>query len=254
MNGKTRKIIFNILYPFLAVAVMLGVWWIAAAVKGNSLVLPTPPETLSALGEMLGERVFWNALFRTLLRTILAFLVSVVLAAGLAILARVCTPVRRILAPVVSVLRALPTVAVVLLLVIWSSPKVAPMIVDALVIMPMLYTAVLASIDGVDPELVEMSRVYRVPVRRQIGKLYLPSIFPALIPQIASTLSLSVKLMVAAEALAATAQSLGGQMQQMSAFWETAKLFAYTLVAVVISILLEYGVLLVARLAKRRSV
>ena len=252
MKHTATKIILNILYPVAAVAVMLCTWWIAAAVKGNELILPTPSQTVNALGTMLVGRAFWRAFGGTLLRTVIAFAVSLAVATVLAVAARLWTPVRRFLAPVVSVLRALPTVAVVLLLVVWSSPRVAPVIVDALVIMPVLQAAILAAIDGVDPDLIEMSRVYRVPLARKLCSLYLPSIVPAVMPQIASTLSLSVKLMVASEVLAATAHSLGGQMQQMAAYWETAKLFAYTLVAVIVSLVLEYGVLLVFRLCTKR--
>jgi len=62
---------------------------------------------------------------------------------------------------------------------------------------------------------------------------------PAASRSAAGALSLTVKLMVAAEVLANTAGSLGAMMQTARIYFETAELMALTVATVLVSLLLE---------------
>ena len=149
--------------------------------------------------------------------------------------------------PVFALFRAMPVLAVLLIILVWTSSTVAPVIVAFLSLCPILYTATLTALDGVDSELIEMSKVYQVPLRKQIKKLYIPTVTPALTKESGAALGFAVKLVVSAEVLARTSNSLGVMMQDMQA-WQLPHLFALVIVACVLGFVLET---VCERLAKR---
>lgn len=229
----------SVIYPLAFCAAVIAVWAIAAKVGDNEFILPSPLSTLKKTGELLADKAVYVAFGGTLLRTFAAWAISVAIAAALAVAGKFFPPIGRLLSPLVSVVRALPTMSVVLLLVIWTSASAAPVIVAILVVMPTTYAAIKAAIDSVDPALIEMCRAYGVPRAKVFTQIYLPCVIRAAALPISSSLSLTLKLMVAAEVLASTARSLGGLMNVSKLYYETAALMALTVLTIVVALLLE---------------
>ena len=46
LDDKTKKIIENVAYPLLSLLLVMGIWWIVAAVKDKPLVLPAPDKVI----------------------------------------------------------------------------------------------------------------------------------------------------------------------------------------------------------------
>jgi NitT/TauT family transport system permease protein len=218
---------------------MLLCWVVAYAVVGNEYVVPSFSDTMKALFECFKKGSFWLAVWNTFARTVVAFLFSFLLAV---IIECLCVSVgifKKIIKPFVVVLRTLPTLAVILILLIWTTPKIAPIIVTVLVLFP----AILAQFDGavgdIDSGIVEMANVYGIGKRDRLFKIYLPLISPNVISQIGANISLGLKIMISAEVLASTAHSLGGQMQQARSFVEMPTLAGLTIVAVLLGLILD---------------
>ena len=236
-TDRMKRILLNALYPVLAVAVLLVIWAIAAAATGESLILPSPVETAEAFGRLLGAAAFWRGLLNTFVRALIAYAVCLLVSLLLAAAARL-HPVRRIVAPIMTVVRSVPTMAVIFLLLLWTGARAAPVYVAVTVMLPTMYAGFTTALDGVDRGLIEMSAVYRVPMSRRLLKLYLPSLAPPLVSS-ATFLSLGVKLVVAAEALAMTAGSLGMLLMQANTAIATARLMAIAIAAVLVGFLVE---------------
>ncbi len=227
------------------------VWIIAYYSVKNEFLFPSVGDTFSALGSLLGSGAFWRAFGGTLLRTVLAFLISFLCGLALAALAVLFGGVRAFLAPVVSFLRTLPTLAIVIFLVVWTSPSVAPVIVASLVLFPTVYASALASFGAAVEKYGEFARAYKIGRAKRIFGLYLPVSLPALLSEGGAVLSMGLKITVSGEVLAATFQSLGGMMQTAQIYLETPRLFALTLVAVLTGFLLEGACALLKKYAVR---
>lgn len=240
-------------YPIAFCALIIAVWAIAAKAGDNEFILPSPLSALKKTGEILTDKTVYVAFGNTLLRTLEAWAISLVVAAALAVAGKFFPPIGRFLSPLVSVVRALPTMSVVLLLVIWTNARTAPVVVAILVVMPTFYAALRAAIDSVDPLLLETCRVYGVPKRRIFAQVYLPCVIRASALPISSSLSLTLKLMVAAEVLASTARSLGGLMQMSRIYYETAELMALTVLTIVVALALETALYRIIRLFFREE-
>ncbi len=248
MRAVYKKIAFNALYASAATAMVFCVWWAASAAVGSQFILPDIPATFEALGELLALRAFWTGLGGTLCRCIISYALSVALAGVLYFLCVSFMPVRRIVSPIVSFLRSLPTMAVSLILAIWARAA-APVVLGVLVIMPYVYSVLFARNSTVPPELIEICRLCGASRAREFGSVWLPHAAAAFPEILSGAMSFNIKVVIAAEILMQTARSVGMLMQLANIYLETATLIALVFVAVVLSVAAELVIKLVLRAA-----
>lgn len=252
MKKTLKQILSAVTYPILLVAFVTAVWYIAAAIANSEFILPTPHAALKRFFAVIASASFYSALLSSLSRALIAFVFSVLGAAVLALLSSVFPGLKKFLSPLVSVMRALPTMAIVLLLVIWTGAKNAPIVVTLIVLMPTLYSAFLDAVSSVDETLVEACKICGGGKKAVALRVYLPLALPVCAQSVSSSVSLSLKLTVAAEVLAVTAGSLGAKMQLAQIYVETADLMALTVATVLVSFALEKLLLLLFLLAFRK--
>lgn len=242
----------NIWQIVLAAAFLLAVWFVAYFAVGNTQLVPSVWDSFKAVGTLLVDSVFWSAFLHTLGRVCVAFVISFILAFGCALVAYMVPWFSKFFAPIVSMLRSLPVLAVLLILLVWLGASNAPIAVAFLSLFPMLYAGVLAALSGVDESLLEMSRVYKVPVKKRIVNLYVPFVAPYVTKEASAALSFSLKLVVSAEVLANTFFSVGGMMQEAKVYLDMPRLFALVLLTFCIGMLLEWLGMILAGIVERR--
>ncbi len=233
---KRAKILQNLI-PVFSVAVLFLLWLISSAVSGSG-IYPSPKEAIVALIEIFSFGEFYSALFGTLLRSFISFLISFSVAFLLAFFCKKSENFKRAISPVISIMRTLPTVAIVLLLLFWTNSQIAPVVVTMLVVLPTLYVNVSASLDTVNSEEIQMCKAFGVGKKDMIFKLYIPKTAPSMLTAIGSGLCLNLKLMVAAEVLAFTANSIG-YFLKMSSQFDMPKMLALVLVTIIIGLIIE---------------
>ena len=126
-----------------------------------------------------------------------------------------------------------------------------PLIVTFMTLFPVQYSAMIAASEAVDPRLVEMAKIYRVPTAKRVLKMYLPCMAPQIVEGVRSTLSLTLKVTIAAEVLAQTRDSIGVGMMQAQSFLQTDRILGWTVIAIVLGALAELFVTFAAWAARR---
>jgi NitT/TauT family transport system permease protein len=106
-------------------------------------------------------------------------------------------------------------------------------------VFPVMTANAAEGIRRVDPQLKELFKIYLMSPRETLKYLYIPSIAPFILGGVQSSLSLSWKVVVAAEVLVQPLRSLGTGMQQAKANLETPELFAWTLATVIAAALFQ---------------
>ena len=235
---KVKKTLINLIFPVGVVAVVFLIWQIAAELINVTLILPTPAQALNQFLVYIKSEDFYINLGYTFLRSLYGFLLSFTIAALLTLLS-VFSFARKIISSIMAVIRAIPTMSIILILVIIFSPDSAPVAVALIVICPTLYSQFCAAIDGIDKKLLEMSKIYKVGIKNKIFKLYLPNMAEGVLEGCANGISLNIKLVIAAEALALPVKSIGKMMWYTKTLLEVEKLFALTIAAVILSVLAE---------------
>lgn len=238
------------LLPVAAVALVVIVWAIAAAAYGVEIILPSPAVAVRELFAAFGESKFWTGVGNTLLRSVTAFAIAFAAAFLLALASVASRVFFKMFYPVVVLLRALPTISVIFICYIAVDGWFRAVIICFLVTFPTLYSSFYTAFDGCRGELAEMSKVYNVGFRTRLFKFILPCVWNGMYSDLVNTVSLTVKLIIAAEAVTATGLSFGGLMAEAKAIVDMGRIFAYTIAAVALSYAAELAVRLAARTVK----
>lgn len=245
--------VFQKYSPIITILLVIIIWQLCAVIVDATLIFPTPYETLKEMLNVFSKKVFYLSIMSSILRTVLSFGITFALAIILALISVLSKTFEKLLYPIILIVRATPTMSVIFLCLIWFSSNISPMIVATMVILPTLYASILSAIKSIDKNLIEMSNVYKVPTKTRIKKLYLPYVTEKVYIESVSAISLNVKLIIAAEALAQTSKSLGVLMQVAKSNLDTATLFAYTVSAILVSYFMELLLKFIHYLYRRNS-
>ena len=209
-------------------------WALAARWVGLDLLLPGPLAVGSRLAALAGTSGFWLSVGATLGRVFLG------LAWGaLAVLTCASPWADRLLSPAVRVVRATPVVSFILLVYLWVPRGAIPWVIAGLMVLPVVWGAVSAGLDGLDEKLLELARAYRFSRGKTLALICLPALRPHFAAGLSTAFGLAWKSGVAAEVLCPPAQAIGSRIQQAKAALETPDLFAWTLTIVALSLALE---------------
>ncbi len=229
----------NLLYPTLGVGLFLLIWFVASKVVGVEMILPTPFQSIKKLFELFGKEEFWLAVGSTLGRSLYAFTLAVLCAILFAIVGYLIPQFARVISPIIVILRSVPTMSIILLALIWLDSASAPVLIAFLILFPQIYASFLSALNGINGDLIDMSKAYKVPVWKRIISLYIPEILPNSLETMKANVSLGVKVTIAGEVLAQTFSSMGVNMQISKMYFDTAELLGWTIMAIVLSYALE---------------
>ena len=212
---------------------------LASTTGGRMLLLASPVQALGRLIDLAGTPEFWQAAAFSSLRILGGFFLSCVLAVALASLAARLRWVRELLSPLVAVVKAVPVVSFIILALIFFSSENLSLLISALMVFPPVYLNVLEGIGHTDVQLLEMARVFRVPLARQLRGIYLPAVLPYFRSAVSLGLGLCWKSGAAAEVIGLPAGSIGEALYTAKVYFQTGDLFAWTAVIVAVSVIFE---------------
>ncbi len=220
-------------------AFWLGIWAALAALVSRPLLLPGPLAVLRRLVELAAGAGFWRtaavSLGRILLGAVLGVLAGVLLAAGTCRWALL----RALLSPLLTIVRATPVASFILLVLIWVGRDVLPVVIVFLMVLPVVWANVSAGIDTVSTSLLEMAKIYHFSPTRTVKLVYIPWVMPHFLAACRTGLGLAWKAGVAAEVLTVPVLSIGRMLYESKLYLETVDLFAWTVVVVLLSLVIE---------------
>lgn len=239
----------------IAVAVLfwLAVWQCAAFFVGKEVLIPSPVRVLVRLWELAGEAEFWLTALSSLWRVLLGFAAALVAGVLLAVLTSASQVCRTLFKPLVSIIRATPVASFIILALVWLRSARVPVFISFLTVVPIVWANVESGILETDKKLLEMARVYRFSRGQILRDVYIPSVRPYFLSAFTTGLGFAWKSGIAAEVIANTKNSVGGEIYSAKIYLETPDLFAWTLVVIALSMVLEKLLVhLVLRLTGRR--
>lgn len=222
----------------------LGVWQFAALLIGNSLLAAGPFETVKALLREAAVLSFWQTIGITLMKFLAGFLLALFLGILLGALSHRLPFVEELLAPLMLLAKAVPVASFVVILLIWWGAGRLSMAITFLVALPIIYVNVREGLRSTDKKLLEMAEVFRLPFGSRFFYIYRPALQPFLEGTLETALSMGIKAGVAAEIIGIPKFSIGGELYLSKIYLDTAGVFAWTFVVIILSYLLEKAVLL----------
>ena len=237
-RSKRRK---DFLYTILSTILLLILWKVVSAIVDKEILIPSPETTFLEVIKIMGSPNFIGAVLNTVKRALIGFIIALGVGVTLGMMAGFSKPIYFLLRPLILINKAVPTMAIILLALIWLQSEKAPILVGFIVIFPVIYESVLQGIRNVDERLVEMMNIYGVNTIDRFKDLYFPSIMSYLYGGISAAMGLNLKIIVAAEVLSQPQISIGTYFQVEKANLNTAGVFAWALITIVLAGILEQG-------------
>ena len=217
----------------------LAVWWLLALIVGKELLIPSPPLVVRTLLDLVVTGAFWRYTALTLLRITLGLLLGIVLGILTALLTDRFSWLHALLAPAVRVVRATPVASFIILVLLWVANGRVPVVISALVVLPVIWESTAAGLRSVDQNLLEFARAYRLTRWDTWRRIVIPSMLPQLAAAVCTAIGLAWKSGVAAEVLCLPKAAVGTQVYFSKLYLDTPALFAWTLVVVALSLTVE---------------
>lgn len=195
--------IAGVLRALTGLAGVLAAW---ECVSRSGLVdaafVPPPSAVMRVLGELAIDRWFLRHAVSTALSWVIALVSATVLGVVLGMLLGHIPLVRHLIGPLVEFLRPLPSVALIPLAIVvlgsGAQTKISLAIVAAT--WPILVNT-LHALDEVDPRHVDITRIFRVPRRRRLVWLVLPSVAPFVLTGVRVSAAIALIVLVGTEFL-----------------------------------------------------
>lgn len=246
-----RRILHKAYRICVPIAVYIAVWQLLSMLVGNSLLLPSPWETVVSVRDVLSVGRGWKTIGLTLLRILTGYLSGCAIGAALAVLTAHSRTAEWLLKPLRSLIKTTPITSFALILIVSVVSGVVPVVVAIIVVVPMIWQTTEEAIKTRSVPLDEMAKIYLDPWKK-LRYVTLPQIMPQFLATASVSLGFAWKAVITAEILALPRFGIGREMQSIKSYLDTSELFAWTLLVICMSVLMEKGFRLVLKRAGQR--
>ncbi len=231
----------------------LTVWHVIAVIVAQEVLIPSPWTVICTMGNLLTKPLFWQSVGLTLLRVCVGFAVALLVGVVLAALTTRFSVLHTLFSPVLHIIRAAPVASFIIMTLVWIAYDFVPAFISFLMVLPIVWINVSEGIRQTDRQLLEMADLFRVTKFRQIQRIYLLSVKPYFLTAAVNGLSFAWKSAVAAEVICRPDFSIGRQLQESKLYMETPKVFAWTAIVVILSLILEHLLLRLTATARLKK-
>lgn len=221
---KDKKLIIISLF------IILLIWIIISNFINNSIYLPKVSEVFSELIEIVTENNFLKSIGYSLLRGVISFLVALTIAVILGIISSFNKIFYNFFYPINSILKSIPTIAFILIALIWLNKNYAPYLIGIIISFPILYESAVYSILSSNEDLCEMLNSFNVDFIGRLFNLHIQSVIVSISQIATSTFSLVLKVVIAGEVFGQPNFGIGTAIQGAKINFNTAGIFAWIII------------------------
>ncbi|NLJ71404.1 MAG: ABC transporter permease subunit [Syntrophomonadaceae bacterium] len=225
---------------YIAGIILIVLGWQILSTIYNSIIIPSPLNTLEALKAMAISGELKDNIFISFRRQLGGLSLGVCFGLITGLLAGYFKRFEWLILPLINLLMSVPAIVFVVMAMVWLGlgTQLAIFIVGLLVF-PVMHINTVEGLKSIDQDLIEMSRIYKLPLYHVITKIYFPGMLHGLIAGFSLALASSVRLTIMSELLGAR-EGIGQRIAIARAYLETEQLFAWVLVLLAILIAMEY--------------
>ena len=216
-----------------------ALWHFSAIMVNSSFLLPGIKETFRALFDLLCKPFFYRSVALSALRVTIGLLLGCFFGVAMAVLCHKFNLIHHIFSPFITVIRSTPVASFIVVLWVILSGDALSIFIGFIMVMPLIWQSTLNSFDAIDKNLIEVTEVFHFSRIKKFSFLTLPSLRAFLVPAIINSVGLAWKAEIAAEIIAYTKNSIGQGINDAKYNLDTATVFAWTLVIILFSIILE---------------
>ena len=218
---------------------MFILWQVYASTLDVSILLPYPKDVFLALGRLFVTTESLTVIFYTVLRLLICLAISAFAGILLGVVSGFSKKFASFMSPIVTVLRTIPVIAITIILLMYFDKDHAPYAITFLMLFPIIYQGIYEGIKSIDQELIDVYRLDDNNFFTGLTHCYLPLISKDIRTAILQSLGLGLKVMVMAEYLASTENSIGKAISNAKVNFAFDEIFAWVILLIIIALFLE---------------
>ena len=219
---------------------IIVIWTLLSKIIDNEAIFPTISSTFHTVMDIISRPNFFLIIGYSIIRTVIGFAISLFLGIIVGILSSLYKIIYHLMTPIIDFLTSVPTMAIIILALIWLNNEFAPMFVGFIMVFPILYETVLKGILNVDNNIIEMAKIYKVDKITIIKDIYIPNIFINLSYIFSSAMGINFKMVIAGEVLSQPKYAIGSNLQLQKMYLNTSGVFAWIIIILLIAKIFEY--------------
>ena len=217
----------------------LAIWQILYIIIGRDILFASPFDTLKALIGLLGEPYFYKTVTMSFIRITLGFAVGGATGLVLGFFTGCFRLAYDIFKPAVDVIKAAPVASFIILALTWFKTGRVPVFISFLTVVPIVWSGICEGMRSVDGKILEMAKMYGFTFSQKVRNIYFPSLRPYFRSAIVTGAGFAFKSGIAAEVIGSPSFSIGRRLYESKLYLETAQLFAWTAVVILLSVFFE---------------
>lgn len=217
----------------------LLLWQIAAWVIQNPLLFAGPLETFKVWLECVTKPDFYKTVFCSVGRIGGGLLGGMLCGCILAAVSYRRPVFGEWVYPLIHLMKTVPVASFCVLFLIWWGSSMLSVGICFLVVLPDCYLNLLEGLKSTDKQLLEMAKVYRLPLTYRLILIRRPALDPFVRSTILFGTGMAWKAGTAAEVIGIPAWSVGERLYLAKITLDTARMFAWTFTIVLLGFFME---------------
>jgi NitT/TauT family transport system permease protein len=246
-NSTGRDLMGRVVPPFVAVASVVGIWWLLYLIYPR--LLPSPLSTVNEAIRLITDGSFFFHMYQSLRRVFVGATVAMIFSVAVGIYMGTVRLGEHFFQPLVVLGLTIPGLMWALIAVmLFGINEFASYFAVAVTTFPMLVINIWAGVKSLDKELMDMSHVFHFTKSMKITQVILPQLVSNIFAATRYGLGLAWKVVVVVE-MFGTSNGVGYQVMKSYQVFNMEGVIAWTLTFVFAMIIIEYGII---NLAERR--
>ncbi len=222
-----------------AAAFWLLLWQLASLAVAQPLLLPSPLSVAQTLSGLVVTSEFWSITAQSLMRIGVGFIAGVVVGTAAAFATTRWSTVDVLISGPLRIIRATPVASFAILALVWIPSGGVPAAIVFVMVTPLVWDTIAAGLRQRDRELLEMAEVFAFSRWDRLRRVELPGLRPYFVTASTNAMGLAWKAGIAAEVISHPDWAIGSSLAEAKVYLETPTVFAWTIVAVTLSLMLE---------------
>jgi len=222
-----------------AAVIALLLWQLLSVILNQRLLLVSPIKVIIRLSTIWMETDFVNIIVWSSVRIVVGFFAGFISGIVLGALAGRYKMFEIFMWPYVTTVKTVPVASFIIIALIWLSSGQLSAFISFLMVFPIIYSNILTGIKNTDIKLIQMSQVFRLTTIKKIMYIYIPQLKPYIMSSCSTALGIAWKAGIAAEIIGIPSGSIGDMLYTAKIYFDTADLFAWTAIIVIVSVVFE---------------
>ena len=239
MISTMKSKLFSALKLVLSLLFWCAVWQIASILINHTFLFPGIPDTFDSLFRLINTPGFYKSIFFSAIRVVTGLFLGCTVGIGLAVLSNRFSLIHTLVSPLITIIKSTPVASFIVVLWVMMSGNALSVFIGFLMVMPILWQNTLDGYAAIDKNLSEVADIFEFSQAKRFRLLVFPTLKKFIVPGIITASGLAWKAEIAAEIIAYTKNSIGQGINDAKYNMDTPTVFAWTLVVICFSIVLE---------------